>query len=146
LRAKDLTNGNEQKAPKDVRKDNSKLRGIENPPKCGVNVIAVLQDVGKGKCNVHASKTLDMTHESQGIVHWGAGVTIIVLGTGNKSVSQTLCVRSIWPISTVNTDAAFALADGPLDWIDHEAVNEVEQETRQMNGERFFLLYCKLGL
>jgi hypothetical protein len=59
-----------------------------------------------------------------------------------KVLAKLFGVRATGAINAV---AAFALADGPLNGIDHEAVDKRNQEARKMDVKQFLLFLCKLS-
>jgi hypothetical protein len=86
-----------------------------------------------------------MPHESSGIIHGRARIQIAFFWSRDESISRASSIHSIRPISAINTNAAFTFTDSPLNGIEHEAVNKVDQEIGEVDVKRLFLLLCEFG-
>jgi hypothetical protein len=84
--------------------------------------------------------------ESSGVVHWRAGVRLIFLRARNESIGRALGVRTVGAVSTVDTYTALAFADSPLDWINDQSIDEVEENPRKVDVKGFLLFLCKFGI
>jgi hypothetical protein len=95
----------------------------------------MLKNVGKGKRYSEAPEMPQMVREGRGIMNQWACIRIVALWVRDKGIGQTCCIGTVRAVSAVNANAALALANRPLDWVDDETKNEVEQEARKMNVE-----------
>jgi hypothetical protein len=72
-------------------------------------------------------------------VDW-SGINIFRFGTWDVSVSGAVGISSVGTVCTIDTYATFPFTDCPSNGIDHQAVDEIQQGTGQMNVEGLFLL------
>jgi hypothetical protein len=61
----------------------------------------------------------------------------------NESVGRAQGVRTIGAVSTVDTYTALAFADGPLDWINNQSIDEIEENPRKVDVKGFLLFLGK---
>jgi hypothetical protein len=95
------------------------------------------------------TKTPKMTQKSLKGSHvedWGAFICCVGRRGWNPGVSQARSVLAFGTVSAVHANAAFSFTDCPLQWIEHEAVNEINEEPRKMDMEGLFLFLGKFGL
>jgi hypothetical protein len=63
----------------------------------------------------------------------------------DEGVGGAFGVRSVRAIGAIDADTAFALADGPLNGINHKTGDKVNQEARKMDVKRFLLFFRKFS-
>jgi hypothetical protein len=127
-----------------IGKDDCKFRSIEDSPKCGINIIAMLKNISNWKCNAKSPEVAQVTKESSHIVHWRAHIRIITLRTGDECVGGALSVSPVWPIHTIDADSALAFPYSPLNRVDYWTKYKVEKKLWQVNMKPFFFFFCKL--
>ena len=111
------------------------------------NNLPVIHMLTQWHLGIGDAKSPDLTNEALkgiAIVHWRTFIWIFLQGGRNPSVRRAGWVHSMRCICAVYTDATFAFANHPLEWIQHQAFNEEDKRTRQVQVECLLLLCSKL--
>jgi hypothetical protein len=112
-------------------------------PEYCIDIITVLENICNGKRDAGLPEMLQMTNEGCGVVDGWTGVNILCFWTWNVSVGGAVGIGSSRTIGAINSDATSCFSDCPLNGIDHQAVDEIQQRMGQMNVKGFFFFLGK---
>ena len=116
---------------------------IEDSPEGGLNIITMLQDFFGWVRNASPPEAAHMASKGMLIEDGWAFFGVGGAGLWDGRIYRTCWVRTV---STINANAAFPFPHSPLEGSQDKTLNEVDEETRKMNVERFGFFLHKFCL
>ena len=123
-RTKNLTHRNDEVPTKNVGKDHSQIRMVQDAPKGGVNVINMNKDIVLRVSEAVGPECLKAAKKSVAVVNCGASIGV---GTRfwNVGIRRTSWIGTI---GAVHAYPAFTFPSNPLKWVNKKAVQEIEEK------------------